>query len=123
MIGAEIAGRLRDWIERERPLLVILFGSALDGPAGPEPDLDLAVLFGRPADPLQAIGDLSAALGRGDVDLMILDHADPIARLAASRGAPVYEAEPGRRVGSRASPRWRRASSWTRASCSGRAPS
>jgi predicted nucleotidyltransferase len=96
MSPGEIAEKLQDWIARERPLLVILFGSALGGLPGPEPDLDLAVLFGRKVDALQVIGDLGEALERDDVDLMLLDHAEPIARMAASRGAPVYESEPGR---------------------------
>jgi predicted nucleotidyltransferase len=98
MTTEEVRAKLRDWIARERPLLVVVFGSALEGPAGPEPDLDLAVLFGRTVDPIQAIQGLAEALGRDDVDLMVLDHADPIARLAASRGEPVHESEPGRFV-------------------------
>jgi predicted nucleotidyltransferase len=96
MTVAEIRARLERWIERERPLLVVLFGSTLGGVQGPEPDLDLAVLFGRQVDPVHAIDAVAASLGRDDVDLLLLDHADPIARLAACRGEPVYEADPGR---------------------------
>jgi hypothetical protein len=73
-----------------------VLGSTLDGLPGPEPDLDLAVLFGRPVDVLGMIQGLAEALRRDDVDLMVLDHADPIARLAASRGVAIHEAEPGR---------------------------
>jgi hypothetical protein len=95
MTVAEIRARLAAWIGRERPRVVVLFGSAVGGVPGPEPDLDLAVLFGRPFDALRAVDELILALGRDDIDLMVLDHADPIARLAACRGVVVHEATPG----------------------------
>lgn len=95
MLADELKSRLQSWIDRERPLLVILFGSALTGLPGPEADLDLAVFFGRRVRLRDVINGLSQALARDDIDLMVLDHADPIARMTASNGMLLYEAEPG----------------------------
>jgi len=93
----QLRSKLDAWITRYRPQLVILHGSRLTGLEGPEADLDLAVLFKQyPSDLGKVISDLNSALDE-DVDLMILNHAEPIARAAAvQRGEPVYEDSPGR---------------------------
>jgi predicted nucleotidyltransferase len=61
---------------------VYLFGSVARGEAGPDSDVDVAVLYGRPVNAglaglkLGLAGDLEARLGRR-VDLVVLDHQPP----------------------------------------------
>lgn len=90
MMPRRIKRLLAAWIRRNRPQLVLLFGSAAGGPRGPESDIDLAVLFGRPVDRLQQVEQLCAALKNDTVDLLVLDHADAVARQAAAQGELVY---------------------------------
>jgi predicted nucleotidyltransferase len=61
---------------------VYLFGSVARGESGPDSDVDVAVLYGRPVDAglaglkLALAGDLEARLGRR-VDLVVLDTQPP----------------------------------------------
>jgi uncharacterized protein len=66
----------------EHAAAVYLFGSVARGEAGPDSDVDVAVLHGKPVDPglagleLGLAGDLEERLGRR-VDLVVLDHQPP----------------------------------------------
>jgi len=91
----QLRRKLSPWIQRRRPRLVLLFGSAVTGLQGPEPDLDIAVLFQFKFDHGKIITELKSLLGRDDADVMFLDHADPIARFAACQGRLVYERKTG----------------------------
>ncbi len=95
-LSKELAPKLKPWIEKHKPQLVILFGSAVHGMPGPEPDLDLAVFFGHKVDEYLVLTDLNHTLERDDTDIMFLDHAEPIARMSASRGEVIYEDRAGR---------------------------
>ncbi len=61
---------------------VYLFGSVARGEGGPDSDVDVAVLYGRPVDSglaglkLGLAGDLETRLGRR-VDLVVLDSQPP----------------------------------------------
>lgn len=82
-----------------------VFGSVAAGRARPDSDLDIAVLLNRPLPARRALSyrldlmaDLGAALGRADVDLVILNDAPPLlAHRVLSRGRLVFErSAPGR---------------------------
>jgi predicted nucleotidyltransferase len=66
----------------EEVAAVYLFGSVARGNGGPDSDVDVAVLYGRPVDAglsrlrLGLAGDIEARLGRR-VDLVVLDHQPP----------------------------------------------
>lgn len=80
--------------------LVVLFGSRATGTARPDSDLDLGVLVDEypvaPERELTLIRDLVHALRRADLDVIILNHADPLLGYHAARdGRPLYEREPG----------------------------
>lgn len=79
--------------------LVVVFGSTVKGKARPR-DLDIAVSTRRGRARL-ALLDLyeafTAICGPCDLDVMVLDRADPVARYEALLGTlPLYEHTPGR---------------------------
>jgi predicted nucleotidyltransferase len=79
---------------------VYLFGSVAAGRTHRESDLDLAVLLDWTSYPsardrfearLRLIGEFSAALGRNDIDLVVLNDAPPVfAREIVTRGRRVF---------------------------------
>ncbi|QUL99293.1 MAG: nucleotidyltransferase domain-containing protein [Candidatus Fermentithermobacillus carboniphilus] len=86
--------------------LAVLFGSQARGRATDASDIDLAVLMedkGYARDLLclarerrQFMKDLITYLQTADVDLVILNHANPLLRFqVAKTGKPVYEGMPG----------------------------
>ncbi len=94
--AAADSGRLAQVCRHYGVSLMVAFGSALDEHAEPR-DLDLAVRF--ESDPADVLGllDALAGLGAGDeVDLMVLNHAGPVARERALVGGQVlFQARPG----------------------------
>jgi hypothetical protein len=76
-----------------------LFGSAATGRTRPDSDVDVAVLLTRAPAPdralsyrLKLMSDLGAALGRSDVDVVILNDAPPLlAHRVLSKGRLVFE--------------------------------
>ncbi len=93
-------GRLAELCQRLGVVLVTVLGSAAQDAATAR-DLDVAVLFGQRtrSAPLELINELVVITGTEDVDLMVLDEADPIARFNATAGAlPLYEDAPRRWV-------------------------
>jgi predicted nucleotidyltransferase len=62
--------------------LLLEFGSVVSGHLHPRSDLDLAVLFDRPVVSFRELADLRhelQALGPGrEVDLAVINHADPL---------------------------------------------
>jgi len=88
------ASRLHQTATDHSVELLVQFGSTVTGATHPQSDVDLAVLF-REGDRLaDRAADLSLALRAampGDIDLAILNHADPlllkqpISRAASSR--------------------------------------
>ena len=92
----KIRTSLTPWIQQAHPKLILVFGSSVTGLPGPSTDLDLGIWFGKEVNILKTLSELTKALERDDLDLMVLDSADPIARKAASEGKVIYEDVPGR---------------------------
>lgn len=89
-------GRLEAVCRRLDVVLLTVFGSAVRDP-GSARDLDVAALFGHRAvmAPLELVNALVDLTGTDDVDLLVLDDADPVARFnATSRGRPLYQDAP-----------------------------
>jgi len=74
--------QLDDIAGRHGILLLLQFGSAATGTLRPDSDLDLAVLLERPPDSLhqtaELIADLQALAPEREVDLAVINHADPL---------------------------------------------
>ena len=68
--------------ERHGAVLLVRFGSAVSGMTHARSDVDLGVLFGKPSVSIEIFSDLLRDLQRlhpgRDVDLAVLDHADPL---------------------------------------------
>ena len=83
-----------------------IFGSVAKGRARPDSDIDIAVLLRRPLPAARALrfrlrlaGELGAALGRDDVQVVILNDAPPLlAHRVLSSGVVVYERSRSDRV-------------------------
>ncbi|MBC7677486.1 MAG: hypothetical protein H7233_00610 [Pseudorhodobacter sp.] len=90
-------GRLDALCERHGVRVLTVFGSAIR-PDGEPHDLDVAVLFAPTpaADLLALLDDLARLTGSDDLDVMVLDHAGPVARERALVGCvALYESGPG----------------------------
>lgn len=94
-------------VQRRREIqAAYVFGSAATGRARRDSDVDVAVLLARPlrADRalsyrLKLMGDLGSALGRSDVDVVVLNEAPPLlAHRVLSKGRLVFERSPSARV-------------------------
>ena len=86
--------------ERHDIRLVVLFGSRASGTAGEGSDTDIGVLFNEAAySPSRELGfgsDVMDLLQTGSVDVVVLDHAEPLLlKEVAASGILLYEAEPG----------------------------
>ena len=83
-----------------------VFGSVATGRARRDSDVDVAVLLARPlkgdralAYRLQLMSDLGSALGRLNVDVVILNDAPPLlAHRVLSKGRLVFQRSPSARV-------------------------
>jgi predicted nucleotidyltransferase len=75
-------GALEKIARRHGIELILQFGSLVTGQVHPRSDLDLALLFDRPAVSFEELADLRHELGSLDpdreVDLAIINHADPL---------------------------------------------
>lgn len=92
-------------LDTEPVAFAYLFGSHAGGTAGPRSDIDVAVHLDGSADVdplalrLRLAGRLEGALGRGPVDVVVLDEA-PLALAGRVRrhGRPVYSRDEVSRV-------------------------
>lgn len=95
-----IAERLHRLAEEFGLLLVLQFGSTATGRARPDSDLDIGVLAGRRDLALEEELELQAALQRGagdrQVDLVVLDRADPLLLGQVARDARLLWGDPQR---------------------------
>lgn len=68
--------------ERHRVALLLQYGSTIGGPTHARSDVDIGVLYDGPApsflDQGRLIADLEACFPGRQVDLAVLDHADPL---------------------------------------------
>ncbi|THV40944.1 nucleotidyltransferase family protein [Glycomyces buryatensis] len=96
---AAASGELAALCERYGLDLLVVFGSTAKGKAEPR-DLDIAVSTRRGRSRLALLDlyeALTAVTGPCDIDVMVLDRADPVARREALLGTiPIYEHTPGR---------------------------
>ena len=92
-------GELAALCERYGLDLLVVFGSTAKGKPDPR-DLDIAVSTVRGRSRLALLDlyeALTAVAGPCDIDVMVLDRADPVARREALLGTiPLYERTPGR---------------------------
>jgi hypothetical protein len=98
---------IRRSVARRRDVIAAyVFGSVAAGRARPDSDLDVAVLIDprtRRGDALtrrlQLMADLGAAVGRSDVDVVILNDAPPLlAHRVLSQGRLVFDRSRAARV-------------------------
>lgn len=90
-------GRLEQLARRHDVRVLTVFGSAARG-ATTARDVDVAVRFepGAAPDLLALHHDLAELTGSDDVDLLVLDRADPVAKERGLVGVlPLYQSEPG----------------------------
>jgi predicted nucleotidyltransferase len=81
------------WQENRKIIAAWAFGSAQDGVVREEGDLDTAVFTTTPLtldEQLTLLGKLQAALQFEDVDLVILNDANPILRFEAVSGKRLF---------------------------------
>lgn len=88
-------------VEQLKPLaknfglrLIVLFGSTARGVMNRESDIDLGVLSEKPLSPVQRrrLWSALSALFPADVDLTVLNHADPLVSYQiASEGVILFE--------------------------------
>lgn len=87
---------LEEVLADERVALAYLFGSGARGMLRPDSDLDVAFVPTRPlslGEELALQGELARRTGR-DVDLVRLDHADPLVRWQVARDGVLLRSEP-----------------------------
>jgi predicted nucleotidyltransferase len=70
-------------------LLVVLFGSWAQGRGGPGSDLDLAVLPSNGIDEIGLTAEIVRLTHWNDVDVLNLQHADPLTAMEVSRSGLV----------------------------------
>ncbi len=66
---------------RHGMVLLLQFGSSVSGPTRPDSDVDLAVLLEHPPSLRQhaeLVGDLQTLVAGRDVDVAVINHADPL---------------------------------------------
>lgn len=84
-----------DAISRGRNVRVLgAFGSALTAPAPRDLDLGVGFLTGE-RHLLGLLDDLTVLTGCDDIDLAVIDGADPVLRARALSGVGLYEHRPG----------------------------
>ena len=89
------------WQDTPEVVAAWVFGSARNGHVGPGSDIDLAVLFESPPSmeaQIALLAELQAALQFEDVDLVVLNDANPILRFEAISGLPLFCRDLGRRA-------------------------
>jgi predicted nucleotidyltransferase len=75
-------GQLEAIAHKHRARLILRFGSTVSGKTHARSDIDIAVLLDRPdlslRDRAELLHDLQSLFTDGDVDLVILNRADPL---------------------------------------------
>ena len=73
--------RIDEIAARHGIVLLLRFGSSVSGPTRPDSDVDLAALLEHPPSLRQLselVGDLQALVTGRDVDVALINHADPL---------------------------------------------
>jgi predicted nucleotidyltransferase len=90
------------WQATPEVLAAWAFGSAAGGRVAPGSDVDVGVWFAsRPTfdQQLALLGRLQDALGVDEIDLVLLNDANPILRFEALSGRTLYNRDPSRCAG------------------------
>lgn len=96
LVAAAESGELDEICRARHIHLLGLFGSTARPAEGAEPhDVDVAVSWAGPPDPLGLIADLVVLTGFDAIDLAMVDRADPLLRANALTGTPLFESAPG----------------------------
>jgi predicted nucleotidyltransferase len=109
MSGAlDARSRAIDWenaahVWRETPEVIAAwaFGSAQNGSVGPGSDIDVAVWFESPPSleaQIALLAQLQEALGFEEIDLVVLNDANPILRFEAISGRSLFCRDRARRA-------------------------
>jgi predicted nucleotidyltransferase len=77
-IGTAQERRLESIRETYQLRLILAFGSQVGGPIHEESDLDIGVLYEKEQKPLEVASELQGVFPEYDVDLVDLNHADPL---------------------------------------------
>jgi len=98
-IGSEQAVQLTQLAQRHHVVLVLAFGSAVSGKIHAGSDLDIAVQLAQDSLSLEAYGqlrsDLQELFPARELDLAILNHADPLfMKHVLERAVLLYGKEP-----------------------------
>ena len=105
--AASIKGALVKCLSKRREIqAAYIFGSVASGRNRLGSDIDIAVLLNDKSSRLNSLdyrlqlaADLNSAIGRSDVDLVILNEAPPVlAHQVLSKGQLVFERSPSARV-------------------------
>jgi predicted nucleotidyltransferase len=95
----EWAQPARVWHETPELLAAWAFGSALDGHVAPGSDVDVGIWYeSRPTfeQQLVLLARLQEVLGVEEIDLAVLNDANPVLRFEALSGRLLYCRDPGR---------------------------
>ncbi len=81
-VPGSLADTLADLARRHRLTLIIQFGSTVQGGKHERSDLDIGVQFGSGSPSVQTVLEIQSALQRAfpgrDLDLAVINHADPL---------------------------------------------
>lgn len=95
LLAAARSGELDAICERLGVRILGIFGSAANDRDREPRDLDVAVSFGGSPLVLDLLDELTRITSFDQIDLVMIDGADPVLRAAAWVGTPLYEDEPG----------------------------
>lgn len=90
------------WAATPQVIAAWVFGSAQAGEIRAGGDVDIGVLFESPpslAEQLELLARLQEALGVEEIDLVVLNEANPILRFEAISGRPLFCRDAGQRAG------------------------
>jgi len=92
--------RIEDIARKHGIVLMLRFGSTVSGHTHPRSDLDIAVLLERPALSLAALAhlthDVQTLFPGQDVDLAVINHADPLFLKKITEQCSLLYGTPGR---------------------------
>jgi predicted nucleotidyltransferase len=90
------------WQETSAVIAAWAFGSAQEGQIAPGSDVDVGVWFEESPSfeqQLALLGRLQETLGVDEIDLVVLNDANPILRFEAISGRALFNRDPSRRAG------------------------
>jgi predicted nucleotidyltransferase len=95
-VAEELSRHLKALCARHSIALAVAFGSRVRGQARQDSDLDLGLLFDGPADVLGLQSELQVLFPGLELDLAILNRADPLFLNEVNRNCQLLCGDPGR---------------------------